>query len=93
MLKKIFATWLRTPGKAVDVWEAHAALVHLQDITEEDQAAGRGPETARWLQANANVAECMSYISARQEIQVRDAVARNELPPEVAELLGRPTDG
>ena len=79
----------RKPGRAVDVAEAHAALIHLERATAEDIRKGV-TESRNWIRANRAVAEAMSYISARQEIKVRDAVALGKpLPRLVADLLGK----
>lgn len=72
------AKWYRQPGSDEDVWEAHTALQHLEEITRRENAAATGnelEESEEWLVANASVAEAMSYISWLQEWKVRDAVA------------------
>lgn len=77
----------RRRGRAVDVAEAHAALIHLERVTAEDARKGV-TESRNRIRANRSVAEAMSYISARQEINVRDAVALGKpLPRLVADLL------
>lgn len=79
----------RKRGRAVDVAEAHAALIHLERVTAADIRKGV-TESREWILANRSVAETMSYISARQEIKVRDAVALGKpLPRLVAALLGK----
>lgn len=67
---------MRKAGSREDMLNAQAALVHLEDITEEDQAKD-SPESDRWLKANQEVADAMARLSALQEIEVRDAVATN----------------
>jgi len=80
---------IRKPGRAVDVAEAHAALVHLERVTAADIRKGV-TESRNWIRANRSVAEAMSHISAWQEIKVRDAVALGKpLPGDVAALLGK----
>lgn len=79
----------RKRGRAVDVAEAHAALIHLERVTAADIRKGV-TESREWILANRSVDEAMSYISARQEIKVRDAVALGKpLPRLVAALLGK----
>lgn len=72
------AKWNRKPGSPEDVWEAHTALEHLEEITRRENTTGTGKEleeSEEWLLANANVAEAMSYVSWMQEWKIRDAVA------------------
>lgn len=70
--------WRRSPGSEEDVWEAHAALERLEEITRRENATAAGTEleeSEEWLLANACVAEAMSYVSWLQEWRVREAVA------------------
>lgn len=68
-------TWYRSPGTDEDVWEAHAALTHLHEVTHRENTPNTWMESQEWLLANAYVAEAMSQISWLQEWHVRDAVA------------------
>lgn len=38
-VRKLLRRWFRTPGAQVDVWEAHASLLHLEEITAREIAA------------------------------------------------------
>lgn len=70
--------WYRPAGSEEDVWEAHAALERLEEITRRENATAPGTEleeSEEWLLANAGVAEAMGYVSWLQEWRVREAVA------------------
>ncbi|MGH3974044.1 MAG: hypothetical protein ACRDS9_12095 [Pseudonocardiaceae bacterium] len=68
--------WYRPAGSEEDVWEAHAALERLEEVTRRENATGNElEESDEWLLANACAAEALSYVSWIQEWRVREAVA------------------